>query len=384
MVKPLQRCRILDLSRVLAGPFATQLLADLGAEVLKIEPPTGDPTRGWGPPFEAGEGGESAYFLCANRGKHALRLDLDDPTHLAQLHELLGEADVVVENFLDTSATKLSLTWDRLHAAYPKLIVASVRGFASDVSAARRAGYDFIVQAESGWMSITGEPEGRPMKVGLPLVDMLAALYLANGIQGALLHRERTGEAVHIEVPLMEAALAGLANVASSTLITGQTPQRQGNAHAQIVPYESFACLGGEIALGVGSDRQFEVLALWLELDLDAHPQWRTNQGRVEDRERLVPILAARLGERDLDAVLAFCERQAIPASRIRTVDDALFQQAGHLHQLIQTVFDPGAHRMVPMLASPILINGERACSKTPPPRHEPTSPQGFDPGPKP
>lgn len=189
-----------------------------------------------------------------------------------------------MENFLPESAEKLGLTWDRLHARYPKLILASVRGFASDVPAARRPGYDFVIQAESGWMSITGEPEGRPMKVGTALADVLAALYTANGIQAALLHRERTGEALHVEVPLMEAALAGLINVGASVLMTGEAPQRHGNAHPAIVPYQTFACRDGEFAIGIGSDRQFEVLALWLGLDLEGEPQWKENRGRVLDR----------------------------------------------------------------------------------------------------
>ena len=183
----------------------------------------------------------------------------------------------------------------------PKLILASVRGFASDVPASRRAGYDFIVQAESGWMSITGEPEGRPMKVGVALADVLAALYCANGIQAALLHRERTGEAIHVEVPLMEAALSGLVNVGAGTLMTGQTPERFGNAHPNIVPYQSFACADGEVAVGVGSDRQFEVLALWLGLDLEAEPRagGRT-AAACRDRKRAAAILceAASPGQR--------------------------------------------------------------------------------------
>jgi len=367
MAKPLLHLKILDLSRILAGPFATQLLADLGAEVLKIEPPGGDPTRGWGPPFESGDSGESAYFLCTNRGKRSLVLDFDEPAHRTQLHELIKQADVLVENFLDVSAESLGLTWDRLHAQYPKLILASVRGFASDVPAHHRAGYDFILQAESGWMSITGEPGGKPMKAGVALVDVLTALYLANGIQAALLHRERSGEALHVEVPLMEAALAGLVNVGSNVLLTGNAPERHGNAHPQIVPYQTFRCRDGEVALGVGSDARFEVLALWLGLDLE--PQWRTNRGRVEDRVRLVPILEEKLRDRTIDELLSFCEANTISASPVRTVDDALFRQAGILHHLIQTVYDQGAARMVPLLASPILLNDERAFSKLPPPR---------------
>lgn len=369
MLKPLLHFKVLDLSRILAGPFATQLLADLGAEVTKIEPLTGDPTRGWGPPFEYGDQGESAYFRCANRGKQTLAMDLTEPLHQERLEGLIKQADVLVENFLPESAEKLGLTWERLHAKHPKLILASIRGFASDVPACHRAGYDFIVQAESGWMSISGEPAGRPMKVGVALVDVLAALYAANGIQAALLHRERTGEAIHVEVPLMEAALSGLVNVGAGTLMTGQTPERFGNGHPNIVPYQTFTCRDGEVALGVGNDRQFEMLGLWLGLDLEAEPQWRQNRGRVLDRTRLIARLEGCLIQRTSQEVLTFCEAHAIPASPVRTVDDVLFRQAGILHHLIQTLFDAETGDMVPVLSSPILLNDERACAKLPPPR---------------
>jgi crotonobetainyl-CoA:carnitine CoA-transferase CaiB-like acyl-CoA transferase len=235
MSKPLSHFRIVDLSCILAGPFCTQLLADFGAEVQKLEPPEGDPTRGWGPPFEDGDAGESAYFRCANRGKRSRRVDLHTEAGKADLFDLLKEADVLVENLQIDSADRLGLGWKRLHAKFPRLILASIRGFASDVTASRRTGYDFIIQAESGWMAITGEPGGRPMKIGVALVDVLAGLYCANGIQAAMLHRERTGEALHIEVPLMEVALAALANVASDSLMTGEAPKRWGNAHPHIV-----------------------------------------------------------------------------------------------------------------------------------------------------
>ena len=369
MLKPLDHIRIVDLSRILAGPFCTQLLADLGAEVQKVEPPEGDPTRGWGPPFDDGD---AAYFRCANRGKRSTFLDLHGPEGLEWLHVMLKDADVMVENFLPDSAERLSLTWERLHDRHPKLIVASIRGFASDVRAWQRPGYDFIIQAESGWMSVTGEPEGRPMKVGMALVDVLAALYCANGIQAAILHRERSGEAIHVEVPLLEAALAGLVNVGSGTLATGRAPERYGNAHPNIVPYETFGCLDGDVALGVGSDRQFEILALWLGVDLEENSHWRKNRGRVEDRKRLVPFLSRKFAERRVQEVLDFLDAQAIPASRVRTVDDVLFRQAGTLHHLITPLQDEPSGRMVPLLASPVLLNGLRACARTPPPRRKP------------
>jgi crotonobetainyl-CoA:carnitine CoA-transferase CaiB-like acyl-CoA transferase len=299
-------------------------------------------------------------------------VDLHTVEGREQLFELLKEADVLVENFRADSADRLGLGWKRLHAKFPKLILASVRGFASDVAASRRAGYDFIIQAESGWMAVTGEPEGHPMKVGVALVDVLAGLYCANGIQAALLHRERTGEAMHIEVPLMEAALAGLVNVAAGALMTGKPPKRWGNAHPQIVPYQSFRCSDGDVAIGVGSDRQFEVLAMWLGLDLEAHPQWKKNRGRVEGREELVALIETRTQASTLAEVLGFCEANAIPASRVRSVDEVLFRQGGTLHNLLQPLFDLETNSMVPTLASPLLLDGERACAPMPPPRFRP------------
>lgn len=364
----LSHYKILDFSRILAGPFATQLLADFGAEVLKIEPPAGDPTRGWGPPFETGSG-ESAYFRCANRGKRSLAMDLEDEGCKAILAELMTSADVLVENFLPDSAEALGLTWERIHEQYPKLIVASVRGFASDVPAGRRPGYDFVLQAESGLMSITGEASGKPMKTGVAVVDVIAGLYLANGIQAAMLHRERTGEALHVEVPLMEAALASLVNVAAETLMTGEAPRRMGNGHPQIVPYQTFACNDGDIALGCGSDRQFEVLALWAGIDLEQEPLWQSNRGRVTDRDRLLPILEAHFRKGSVEETIAFCDAHAIPASRVRTVDDVLFRQAGNLHHLVTTLCDEAGGRMIPVLASPVLFNDMRARSRIPPPR---------------
>lgn len=371
MPKPLSHFRIVDLSCVLAGPFATQLLADLGAEVQKLEPPDGDPSRTWGPPFDS-DSGASAYFRSANRGKQSRSVDLHSEEGRATLLDLLEDADVLVENFRADSADRLGLGWKRLHAKFPKLILASVRGFASDVTASRRAGYDFIIQAESGWMAITGEPEGRPMKVGVALVDVLAGLYCANGIQAALLHREQTGEAIHIEVPLMEAALAGLVNVAAGALMTGTAPSRWGNGHPHIVPYQSFPCGDGDVAIAVGSDRQFEVLALWLGLDLEAHPNWRQNCGRVRDREQLVALIEARTRAITVEAVLAMCEANAIPASRVRSVDEVLFHKGGTLHNLLRPLFEQKTGTMVPTLATPILLNGERACAPLPPPRWTP------------
>lgn len=372
---PLQGVAIVDLSRILAGPFAAQLLADLGAEVLKVESPEGDPTRRWGPPFaaDAPSSGDSAYFRAANRGKRAVVLDLDRDDDRARLDDLLEDADVLVENFLPGSASRRGLDPSALRARFPHLVVASVRSFASDTEARDRPGYDFLVQAEAGWMSVTGEPDGRPMKVGIALVDVLTGLYLANGIQASLAHRARTGVALHVEVPLMEAALAGLVNVGSSVLMTGRPPRRYGNGHPNIVPYQTFRVTDGEVAIAVGNDRQFADLmrGLGLAAALDAEPAWHTNPGRVVDRERVVRCVEAATSVRTRAEILAICDAAHVAAGPVRTVDDALLGTEGRLHHAIVThATEPGADA-VRTIGSPILLDGRRAHATEPPPRAE-------------
>jgi crotonobetainyl-CoA:carnitine CoA-transferase CaiB-like acyl-CoA transferase len=369
---PLSPFVVVDLSRILAGPFATQLLADLGARVIKVEPPGGDPTRGWGPPFEGDDpAGESAYFRCANRGKEGLRLDLHHEEGRLRLFELLAAADVLVENFLPESVRRLGLTWDALHARFPRLVVASIRSFASDTPAAERPGYDFLLQAEAGWMSVTGPADGAPAKVGMALVDVLAALYVANGIQAALLQRERTGRASHVEVPLMEAALAGLINVGAGVLMTQRPAARHGNAHPNIVPYQTFPCSDGEVAIAVGDDRRFHELmeVLGLGCVLRENPAWRTNAGRVERREAVVAAIAGATRQRTREEVLAACEQAGVAAGPVRTVDDALLGQRGTLHHAVVELCDPATGRARAVVASPVRIDGRRACSERLPPR---------------
>ena len=369
---PLAPFVVVDLSRILAGPFAAQLLADLGAIVHKVEPVGGDPTRAWGPPFDRGNHGESAYFQCANRGKTTEELDLRSAAGRRRLDELLRGADVVVENFLPRSARDLGLAPAELRAAYPRLVVASIRSFAGDTDARERAGYDFLLQAESGWMSITGEVDGPPSKVGVALVDVLAGLYLANGIQAALLERERTGVGRHVEVPLMEAALAGLINVGAGALMTGETPRRFGNGHPNIVPYQSFSCRDGAVALAVGNDRQFAALmeGLGLAGRLAERPGWRTNPGRVGDRQAVISAIAGACAERTVDDVLAVCSSRDVAAGPVRDVSDALAQE-GTLHRAVRSIPDPGAPSgEVRVVGSPLLVDGERIGGQaSPPPR---------------
>ncbi len=356
--------RVLDLSRILAGPFATQLLADLGAEVEKIEPVGGDATRAWGPPFAPN--GESAYFRAANRGKTTVEADLRSAAGRRLVDERLAGADVLVENFLPRAARELGLTWDALHARHPRLVVASIRSFASDTAASERAGYDFLMQAEAGWMQITGEPDGRPMKVGVALVDVLTGLYAANAIQAALLHRQATGEATHVEVPLFEAALAGLVNVGSSALLTGSPPRRYGNAHANIVPYQSFRCSDGDAAIAVGNDKQFA--ALIAGLGVAPRASWETNPGRVANRESVVAAVENATLARRVAEVIAICDRAGVAAGPIRSVDEALATPAGELHRAVHVLEDVATGERIDTIGSPILVDGERACSPIPPP----------------
>src|SRR6478609_8535024 len=280
----LGRLRILDLSRVLAGPLATMTLADLGAEVTKIERPgSGDDTRSWGPPHDSS--GEATYFQAVNRNKTSVALDLGDPGDLAEAHRLALASDVVVENFRPGVMAKLGLDYESLAAENPGLVYCSVSGFGGSGPGAELPGYDLLVQALGGLMSVTGEPDGEPLKVGVALVDVIAGLYAAVGILAALEHRRESGEGQLVEVDLLSALLAGLVNQSSAYTVAGAVPARMGNRHPSIAPYELLRCGGGELVLAVGNDRQFadfcEVLG---EPGLAGDERFATNPSRVKHR----------------------------------------------------------------------------------------------------
>lgn len=359
---PLHGVRVLDASRVLAGPLAAQLLADLGADVLKVEPPEGDPTRGWGPPFERGQ---AAYFRCANRGKRSIRLDLHREDHRRRLEALLAEADVFLENYLPGQAERFGLEPAALVERYPRLVVGSVRAFASDTDASRRAGFDLLMQAEAGWMAVTGDPEGRPTKVGFALVDVVAALHLAAGVEALLLRRERTGRGGRIEVPLIEAALAGLVNVAAGALASGQEPGRLGNRHPHIVPYGVFETRDGPIAVACGTDVQFARLyEEWEGRPLcGRRSAWRTNEGRLRDREAVERWLAGHLERVEREEALSRLGRARVPAGPVRGVLEALRARPGAWHRSLARL-DDGTEALAP----PLLVDGRRAFRSTPPP----------------
>ena len=320
---PLGGVRVVDLSRVLAGPYATMTLADLGADVVKIEHPVGgDETRSWGPPYA---GGESAYYLSVNRGKRSVALDLKDPDGLELALELCARADVVVvENFRPGGAERLGVGYDAVRARRGDTVYCSINGFGRR-SPRDRPAYDFVVQAESGLMSITGEPDGEPTKVGVALVDVLAGLNAATAILAALHRRDRTGEGELIEISLLDSAFAGLVNVAENALVTGEEPQRYGNAHPSIVPYQPFRATDGWIAVAAANDGLFRRLCAAIDRpELAADERYATNDARVRNRGPLVTELAAVFAERPSEEWVSVLLAAGVPAGKIRGVGDAL------------------------------------------------------------
>ena len=319
---PLAGVRVVDLSRVLAGPYATMTLADLGADIVKIEHPAGgDETRTWGPPFA---GGESAYFLAVNRGKRSVALDLKDPEGRELALQLCAGADVVIENFRPGGAVRLGLDYEAVRKRRPGVVYCTISGFGAR-EPRDRAGYDFTVQAESGLMAITGEPDGEPMKVGVAIVDVLAGLNAATAILAALRRRELTGEGDLVEVSLLDSAFTALVNVGANALLTGDEPARYGNAHASIVPYQPFRAADGWIAVAAANDGLYARLCAALERpDLAADERYATNEARVLNRETLIGELQAVFADRPTDDWERLLLAAGVPAGKIRRVGEAL------------------------------------------------------------
>jgi crotonobetainyl-CoA:carnitine CoA-transferase CaiB-like acyl-CoA transferase len=318
--------KVLDLSRVLAGPLATMMLGDMGASVLKVERPEGgDETRGWGPPFD--ERGESAYYLSVNRNKLGAAIDLSDPRDKALIQRLLAAADVVVENFRAGSLERLGLSQEMIRVQYPRLVWCTIAGFRSEEG---RPGYDFVVQAESGWMSITGDPAGAPMKHGVALADVMAGKDAAIAILAALVERARTGVGRHVRVSLQETAEAALVNVAQNALVSGNAPSRWGNAHANLVPYQLFDAADRPIVIAVGSDAQWLACVQALQLTgLAAEEPLRTNAGRLNARTRIVAALSRRLRERPASEWRERLDAVGVPNGVVRTVLEILNEGVG-------------------------------------------------------
>ncbi|SLN42574.1 CaiB/BaiF CoA transferase family protein [Roseisalinus antarcticus] len=322
MTRPLEGLRVVELARVLAGPWAGQMLADLGATVIKIEAPAGDDTRAWGPPF-VDRDGSAAYFHGTNRGKRSLVADLKDAGDLARVKRLIGGADVLIENFKVGGLRAYGLDAATLRAADPRLIVCSITGFGQDGPYAARAGYDFIIQGMSGLMSVTGEPDGQPQKVGVAVTDIFTGCYAATAILAAVHRRQATGTGDHIDLALFDTAVAVTANQAMNYLASGTAPHRMGNAHPNIVPYQVFDCADGHVILAVGNDGQFRRLCGLLGLEaLATDPAYATNPARLAYREDLVASLTAATRLRTKADLLAACEAQGVPAGPINDMDE--------------------------------------------------------------
>jgi crotonobetainyl-CoA:carnitine CoA-transferase CaiB-like acyl-CoA transferase len=358
---PLQGVRVADLSRVLAGPYCTMVLADLGADVIKVERPQGgDETRSWGPPFAAGE---AAYFLSVNRGKRSCALDLGTDEGRAPALELCAAADVVVENFKLGGAERLGVGYDQVRERNPGVVYCSITGFGSPREPRGRPGYDFVAQAETGMMSITGPHDGQPFKAGVAVVDVLTGLHAAAGVLAAL----HGGQGARIEVPLLDSGLAALVNVAQNALVTGIEPQRFGNAHPNIVPYQDFETGSGRIAVAAANDGLFRALCAALGLaELGTDERFATNAARVENRAQLIPVLEERFREQSAEDWLAALDAAGVPCGKVRSVTDALAAAASAGRPATMQVEHPVAGPLE-LVASPIWGPVDPASSRPPP-----------------
>lgn len=332
---------VVDLTRVLAGPYGTMILGDFGARIIKVEQPgRGDDTRQWGPPFTPG--GESAYFLCVNRNKQSVTLNLKTEAGREVLRDFVRRADVLVENFKVGTMASLGLGYESLRALNPGLIYCAITGYGQTGPYRMRPGYDTVIQAQGGIMSITGPADGEPFKVGVAIVDITAGLYAATSILAALHHRERTGEGQFIDIALFDAQLGWLANVASAYLVSGQPPERYGNAHATIVPYQTMPTADGWLMLAAGNDGQFAALCRAL-----GHPEWivderfATNPARVANRETLIPQLEAIFRTRPTEEWIELILDAGVPCGPVNDIPTALADPQAQARQMVQTVAHP-------------------------------------------
>jgi crotonobetainyl-CoA:carnitine CoA-transferase CaiB-like acyl-CoA transferase len=362
MSAPLEGLLVADFSRVLAGPYATMLLGDLGADVVKVERPgTGDDTRAWGPPWRDGE---STYFLGLNRNKRSVVLDLGDSGDRAMARRLGERADVLVESFRPGLMRTWALDGDSLRAANPRLVSCSVTAFGSEERAAGLPGYDFLLQAMGGLMSITGEPDGRPLKVGAALIDLVCGLLATIGIQAALAERERTGRGRHVELSLMDAALASLLNQGSAWVSGGEVPARRGNRHPSIVPYETYEAADRPFAVAAGNDRLFARLCEAVGLPaLATDPRFATNEARVANVDALGEALEAVFRTRPAHDWVATLRAASVPVGPINRVDEA-FALAADLG-----LAPAEEHDGLPLIRPPLRLDGERPEIRRPPPR---------------
>ena len=365
MTTPLTGLKVVELARILAGPWAGQTLADLGADVIKVEAPRGDDTRQWGPPFiEREDDKTAAYFHSCNRGKASVTIDFRTPEGQQELHRLLKDADIVIENFKVGGLAKYGLDYQSLSARYPKLIYCSITGFGQTGPYAHRAGYDYIIQGMSGFMSITGEPDGAPQRAGVAITDLFTGIYASTAILSALHMRSSTGRGQHIDMSLLDCAVSVMANQAMNYLVTGTAPARTGNYHPNLTPYQVFDCRDGHIIIATGNDPQYQRLCNILGLKSMAQdPQFLTNADRIANREKMVAALSEQTKTMTKEQLLKACEDRGVPAGPINTMDE-VFADPQVIHRQMQVELDG-----IPSVRSPFTFSDAELSLQKPSPK---------------
>lgn len=365
-MQPLHGIRVLDLSRVLAGPYCTMVLGDLGADVIKVESPDGDETRAWGPPFT---NGESAYYLCVNRNKRSIVVDFKTDEGRKILQELVKQSDVLVENFRPGTLARFSLDYESASKANPNLIYCSITGFGQTGPLRDKPGYDFMIQGMGGLMSITGVPDGEPMKVGVAVTDLFAGQNAVIAILAALQARTQTGKGQHLDISLFDSQVAMLANIASNYLVSGNLPKRYGNAHANIVPYQSFQASDAWFVLAVGNDRQFEKLCEVIsKREVASDVRFRLNAERVKHREELIPILKPVFLTKTSGEWLSKLENAGIPCGPINSLDEVFSMPQVEARQMLIHIEHPEIEDLR-LVGSPLKFSDTPVDFRLPPPR---------------
>ena len=376
---PLNGVRVLDLSRILAGPTCTQLLGDLGADIIKIERPgTGDDTRSWGPPFIQGKDGhdtaESAYYLCANRNKRSVAIDIAKPEGAALVRELAGSCDILIENFKVGGLKKYGLDYASMKDEFPNLIYCSITGFGQTGPNAHKAGYDLMAQGYGGIMSLTGEPDGEPMKVAVGIADVVCGMYASSAILAALRHRDLTGSkqdgGQHIDLGLVDSQIAWLINAGTNYLTSGNTPERKGNQHANIVPYQVFEAANGHVIVAVGNDGQYRRFCDLLERpDLAVDERFATNGARLANRETLIPILAKIIKSWQKDDFLQGMDDRGVPAGPVNTLPEVFATDQAIARDMKITMDHPtSATGTVDLIGNPLKLSKTPVNYQKPPP----------------
>ncbi len=362
MSEALKGIKVIDLSRILAGPWASQMLADMGAEVIKVErPKTGDDTRHWGPPFIKAannqQPAQAAYYHCANRNKQSIAIDITQPEGQQVIKDMIAKADVLIENYKVGGLEKYGLSYQQVKLLNPQLIYCSITGFGQQGPYAHKAGYDAMIQGEGGLMSLTGAADGEPMKVGVAVVDVMTGLYSANAILAALLAKTHTGKGQHIDIALLDVQVATLANQGMNYLATGQNPERFGNGHPNIVPYQTFATQDGSLILAVGNDLQFKKFCQAAQChELASNTLFKSNQQRVENRAALIPILASIIAKHSTDYWVATLEAIAVPCGPVNTLAQVFnHPQVQHRNMVRQLPDENG--ELINTIASPINLS---------------------------